>query len=285
MNSITFSENSPTLWKNLFPQVKPADNKYTRGHLLINGAPLDSTGATKLAAFAAARAGAGMVTVACEEEALPVYAASFQSIMAKPMDDGQFMDFMRERKISAILLGPGNRTTDAAKKRVLEVLKNKTMRTVLDADAISAFERDRNLLFNSLHPNCVLTPHEGEFKRLFSLKAHPANVKQDDSERVAAAVAAAKASNAIIVLKGNTTVIAAPDGRTVTNSNAPTNLATAGSGDVLAGIIAALFAQNMPCFEATCAGVWLHTEAAKLAGAGLIADDLPGLIPQVLGKL
>ncbi len=264
--------NSTKIWAKFLRNSKPEDNKYTRGHLLINGAPIDCTGATKLAAFAAARSGAGMVTVACDEKSLLVYSLAFQSIMAKPFDDIEFQNFIKNHKVRAVLLGPGNGVKAELKKRVAETLKKKELKTIIDADAISIFENDKELLLKNLHNNCILTPHEGEFKRIFSLT----------NSRVISAQNAANLSGSIIVLKGHHTIIASPDGRIVENKNAPVSLATAGSGDVLAGIIASLAAQNMPLFEAACAAVWIHGKAAQKITTGLIADDLPDLIPQIM---
>lgn len=267
--------NSPELWKSFLPVAQASDNKYTRGHLLINGAPLECTGATKLAAFAAARAGAGMVTVACDDESLLTYQAGFLSIMAKPIKESrEFYKYIDHRKVSAVLIGPGNGVNHDVTEKVLEVLQNKNLKIILDADAISVFENNKSALLEGLkaHGNCILTPHEGEFKRLFKL----------NEDRLQSAQDAAKISGAVVVLKGHETLIAAPDGRVAINKNAPATLATAGTGDVLAGIISGLFVQGMPAFEAACAGVYTHTKAANKLGKGMIAEDLIGVLLKVL---
>ncbi len=268
--------NSSKLWKAKFPKLKASDNKYTRGHLLINGSPIDCTGATRLAAYAAARAGAGMVTVACDKETLPIYQKSFLSVMAKPIKaPKEFYKFIDHRKVGAVLLGPGNGKHLEVAEKVLDLLENKKLKLVLDADAISVFEDNKAALIDALHSNCILTPHEGEFKRIFQL----------GSNRQASAVAAAKKCGAVIVLKGHDTIIASPTGKVVVNVNAPNTLATAGSGDVLAGIISGLFVSGMPAFEAACAGVYIHAECANLLGKGLIAEDLISAMPEVLESL
>jgi hydroxyethylthiazole kinase-like uncharacterized protein yjeF len=268
--------NSPKLWGAKFPELKPSDNKYTRGHLLINGAPLECTGATRLAAYAAARSGAGMVTVACDRESLPVYQNSFLSIMAKPIKaPNDFYRFIESKKVNTVLIGPGNGTHLDTAEKVLECLENKKLKMVIDADAISVFEDNKRALIDALHANCILTPHEGEFKRLFALSTN----------RQASAVAAAKKCGAVVVLKGHDTIIASPAGKVVVNINAPATLATAGTGDVLAGIISGLFVQGMPAFEAACAGVYIHAECADALGRGLMADDLMEVIPEIIQSL
>jgi NAD(P)H-hydrate epimerase len=265
-------KNLPKLWIKSFLQPKSTDNKYTRGHLLINGGALDSVGATKLAAFAVARSGAWMVTVACDNISLPAYVSVFKSIMAKPMNDQDFFKFINKRKVRAVLMGPGNGISDPLKKRVLQLLKNKKLKVILDADAISVFRDDKKLLLKNLSDNCILTPHEGEFKRIFKLT----------DSRENSALIAAKESGAIIVLKGYETIVASPDGSVVINKNAPATLASAGTGDVLAGIIYGLAVQNRPLFSAAFAAVYLHSEIANIAGKGMIADDMPGILPRVL---
>ena len=268
--------NSPKLWQKHLPTAKSFDNKYTRGHLLINGSALECTGATKLAAFAAARAGAGVVTVASDKEALPVYQNAFLSIMAKPIKNpNDFYRFIENKKVNTVLIGPGNGTNQDTSEKAIECLLNKHLKVVLDADAISVFENNQHVLLENLHPNSILTPHEGEFKRIFEWK----------NSHEESALLAAKKSNAIIVLKGHETIIASPEGQVVVNKNAPSTLATAGTGDVLAGIISGLFAQGMPAFDAACAGVHIHSEAANKLGGPLMAEDLLSVIPKILQSL
>ncbi len=266
---LNIQENTRSLWLKNFPQVSSQDNKYSRGHAVIFGSYL-VTGASRLAARAAARIGAGLVTMAVPEKAFTIYAQSLLSIMVKPLSSSKsFNDLLIDQRISAYLIGPGAGT--GIRVRILALLKTKTP-VVLDADALTAFENVSELLFKNIKGPVVLTPHEGEFNRLFNLHG----------DRLEKSLAAARLSKAIIVLKGSATIIAAPDGRVVINKNAPATLATAGSGDVLSGIITGLLAQHMDPFLAACAAVWLHGEAANMFGAGLIAEDLPDLLPKIL---
>lgn len=267
--------NVPFLWKDQLPHLTPDTHKYTRGHALVVGANLGNTGASKLAALSALRCGAGLVSIACSSEALPVYAASLLAVMTKPYTKiNQLDSLMEDKHITSILIGPGNGISDVTREQTLHLLSHKKA-CVIDADAISAFKENPSPLFAAIKAPTVITPHEGEFSRLFWVKG----------SKMQRAIAAAKESGAVIVLKGNDTVIAAPDGRVAINHNAPVWLATAGAGDVLSGLIAGLLAQSVPAFEAACMGVWMHGEAASLFGPGLIADDLPDYIPQVLRKL
>lgn len=266
--------NTPEKWQSLLPTIDAASNKYTRGHTLVVGGQL-LTGASRLSACAAARIGSGVTTLLVPQIAFTVYASALTSIMVRSFDDIEtFNQSIINTRITSFLIGPGAGVTDDTRMQSLKLLAT-SLPVVLDADAITAFQDDVRVLTNYLHANCVLTPHEGEFKRLFNLT----------EDRMVTAQQAAKDSGAVIVLKGSETIIAAPDGQTIINDNAPPTLATGGSGDVLAGMIAGLIAQGMPAFEASAAAVWMHGEAAKLFGLGLIAEDLPGLLPQVLQKL
>jgi ADP-dependent NAD(P)H-hydrate dehydratase / NAD(P)H-hydrate epimerase len=267
-------ENDPALWRGDLPQLRAAGNKYSRGHALLWGG-YPTTGAARMAARAAARAGAGLTTIAVPLEALPIYAAALTSIMVRaaptPADLGKLL---ADKRLNALLIGPGAGIDAATRERALAMLA--TGRAVLlDADAISAFAQDREALFAAVAGPCVLTPHDGEFARLFD----------SSGDKLARARAAARESGAVIVLKGADTVVAAPDGRAVINSNAPATLATAGSGDVLGGIILGLLAQGMEAFAAAAAGVWMHGAAAGDFGPGLLAEDLPDLLPGVLRRL
>lgn len=266
--------NDPKKWLDLLPRVDQDSNKYTRGHtLIVGGYPL--TGASRLSAYAAARIGSGVTTLLAPEKAFSIYASALTSVMVKPFSDiDTFNKAINDQRINSFLIGPGAGVTDDTRNQSLKLLAT-LHPVVLDADAITAFQDDTRILTNYLHPACVLTPHEGEFKRLFNLI----------EDRVLNAQQAARACSAVIVLKGNETIIAAPDGRTLINDNAPASLATGGTGDVLSGMIAGLMAQGMPAFEAACAAVWMHGEAASLFGIGLIAEDLPQQLPQVLKKL
>lgn len=266
--------NTPENWLSLLPKIDASSNKYTRGHTLVVGGEL-LTGASRLSAHAAARIGSGVTTMLVPKIAFTVYASSLTSIMVRYFDDIEtFNQSIINTRITSFLIGPGAGVSDDTRMQSLKLLAT-SLPVVLDADAITAFQNDVRILTNYLHANCVLTPHEGEFKRLFNLT----------EDRMLNAQQAAKDCGAVIVLKGSETIIAAPDGRTIINDNAPPTLATGGSGDVLAGMIAGLIAQGMPAFEASAAAVWMHGEAAKLFGLGLIAEDLPSLLPQVLQKL
>ena len=266
-------ENDPCLWLAQMPELKNSGNKYSRGHALIAGG-YPTTGAARLAARAAARAGAGLTTVAVAQIALPVYAAALTSIMVQPLSrPDDFMKLLEDTRYSALLIGPGAGVTAATRERALAMLATRRA-VLLDADAISVFAGSAALT-GAIHGPCVLTPHEGEFARIFN----------EAGDKLTRARAAARASGAVIVLKGADTVIAEPQGRAIVNGNAPASLATAGSGDVLSGIILGLLAQGMEAFLAAAAGVWLHGAAATDFGPGLLAEDLPDLLPGVLRRL
>jgi len=256
------------------PMTSDDANKHTRGHALIfGGYPM--TGATRMAARAAARAGAGLTTIAVPEVALPIYSASLTSIMVRPIvtpDD--FVHLLNRSQFSAWLIGPGAGADKETLSRTLAMLGTGCP-TVIDADAITVFQDNPSALDRAINGPCVLTPHDGEFRRVFD----PAGDKLTRTR------AAAKRSGAVVVLKGSDTVIAAPDGNAIINTNAPATLATAGSGDVLGGIILGLMAQGMTAFLAAAAGVWLHGAAAAEFGPGLLAEDLPDLLPRVFQRL
>ena len=267
-------ENAPALWLDNLPQRHANINKYSRGHaLLYGGYPM--TGASRMAARAAARSGAGLTTIAVPEHAFAIYASALTSIMAQPLArDEDFAQLLADPRYTAFSIGPGAGVSDATRIRALDLLKTGKP-VVIDADAISVFAAHPEELFEAIHGPCVITPHEGEFKRIFDVSG----------DKLARARQAARRSGAVVVLKGADTVIAAPDGRAVINSNAPSTLATAGSGDVLGGFILGLLAQNTDAFPAAAAAVWLHGAAAAGFGPGLIAEDLPDLLPAVLRQL
>jgi NAD(P)H-hydrate epimerase len=272
--SIDTWENDPALWRAEMPRMKPSGNKYTRGHaLLCGGYPM--TGAARMAARAAARIGAGLTTIAVPAIAFPVYAAALTSIMVRPLSqDGDLAQLLSDSRYTAFLIGPGAGVDESTRQTALQILK--TARPVLlDADAISVFASRAAELAQAIRGPCVMTPHDGEFARVFDAR----------ELKLARARTAAKQSGAVIVLKGADTIVAAPDGRAVINSNGPPSLATAGSGDVLGGLILGLLAQGMDGFLAAAAGVWIHGAAASDFGPGLLAEDLPDLIPAVLRRL
>lgn len=267
-------ENHPCLWHGELPKVQSSGNKYTRGHaLLLGGYPM--TGAVRMAARAAARIGSGLTTIAVPEIAFPVYAAALTSIMVHPLTkDADLQRLLSDSRYTAFLIGPGAGVNDATRQAALELLR--TSRPVLlDADAITVFAGKSAELRQAIRGPCVMTPHDGEFSRVFD--AH--------GDKLARARAAARQSGAVMVLKGADTVVAAPDGRAVVNTNAPPSLATAGAGDVLGGLILGLLAQGMDAFKAAAAAVWMHGAAAAAFGPGLLAEDLPDLVPAVLRQL
>jgi len=267
-------ENTPAAWRDSLPRLGATAQKFNRGHALLwGGYPL--TGAARMAARAAARAGAGLVSVAMAPVALPIYATALTSIMPAPVGDAAALDaLLGDRRITGLLIGPGAGRTAEVRGHVLAMLAAGRP-TVLDADVFSLFEADPGVLFAAIRAPCVMTPHEGEFARIFS----------ETGSKLARARAAAVRAGAVIVLKGSDTVIASPDGRAAINANAPPTLATAGAGDVLSGLILGLLTQGMAVFEAACAAVWLHGACAQAFGPGLIAEDLPDLLPGVLGRL
>ncbi len=262
------AENNPCLWMDKIPQYSFNKHKYSFGHSLVFGGIM--TGAARLSSLAALRVGSGLVSVLCSEKDQLVYALTSPSLIVRTIESGTDIisdidDVLSDKRINSLLIGPGGGRGDELKRTVQKLLNLKSRSIVLDADAISVFETCRDELINAIHKNVVLTPHEGEFKKIFP------DLRQSKIENAAKA---AKSSGGIIVLKGADTVIASPDGRIVINTNAPGYLARGGAGDVLAGIITGLLAQGLEPFEAACAGVWIHGEAASHAGAGMIADDL-----------
>jgi ADP-dependent NAD(P)H-hydrate dehydratase / NAD(P)H-hydrate epimerase len=267
--------NHPRLWRQLLPRRTAASHKYTHGHALVLGGGIASSGAARMAARAALRAGAGLVSVVCPTDALPVYAAQLSAVMVAPFaNEQEFAQNLADPRRNGILLGPGAGVGGVLRDRVLRALE-KPKACVLDADALTSFQDEPAALFQAIRGPCVLTPHEGEFGRLFT----------HEGDRLTRALAAAAQSRAVMLLKGAATVIATPDGRAAIQPAAPPALATAGSGDVLAGIVLGLLVQGMPAFEAAAAAVWLHARAGYLAGAGLIAEDLPEVLPAALAEL
>ncbi len=277
--NITTRENDPEVWRQAWPGLNPDDHKYSRGHTLVVSGGASSTGAARMAARGALRVGSGLVTIACPPDALTVNAAQLTAIMVKSFDNVTRLEtILEDARTNVVMIGPGcgvNYVTRNLVKAVLGVQRS----TVLDADALTSFENNPSELIEIIDDNVVLTPHEGEFRRLFPEQLGTA------PEKLTAARQAAAQSGAIVVLKGVDTVIAHPSGHAVINSNAPAYLATAGAGDVLAGFIAGLLAQHMPTFDAACAAVWLHGQCGTYLGRGLIAEDLPEILPDVLQDL
>lgn len=257
------------------PEPHPEDHKYRRGHAVIVGGGA-MTGAGRLAARGARRMGAGMLTIAAPETASALYQGDAPGNIVKPVEGaGDLAALLEDDRYNAILLGAGGGRGALLASMVLETLKLQRS-VVLDADALTSFEDDPAVLFEAVAGPAVLTPHAGEFKRLFP---------DLQGDKLMKAREASKRSRAVVVLKGADTVIAAPDGRAAINAMAPPTLATAGSGDVLGGMILALLAQGLPAFEAACAAVWTHGAAALAHGPGLVAEDIPEAIPVVLRTL
>jgi hydroxyethylthiazole kinase-like uncharacterized protein yjeF len=267
--------NRPQLWQRLLPRRTAASHKYSHGHALVLGGGVATSGAGRMAARAALRAGAGLVTVICPEAALTVHAAQLTAVMVRPFaDQAAFVQQLEDPRRTAILLGPGAGVGAALCDRVLAALAGGKA-CVLDADALTSFADRPDELFGAIRGPCLLTPHEGEFKRVFDL----------EGDKLTRARAAAAQSGAVVLLKGADTVVAAPDGRAIVQPDAPATLATAGSGDVLGGIALGLLAQGMPVFEAAAAAVWLHAQAARSLGPGMIAEDLIEALPAALADL
>ncbi len=270
-------ENDPTLWLNRFPWPATEGHKHTRGHLMVVSGDAWSTGAARLAARAGLRIGAGLVTLLTPPEALTINAAHLEAIMLRPFETEVELE-AAAANVEAAVIGPAAGVNEATLSNVLALARTGAA-LVLDADAISVFHDDPTELFSILDRDDVLTPHPGEFERLFP------GLLRREPERISAARAAAAKAQAVVLLKGSDTVIAAPDGRAAVNMNGVPWLATAGSGDVLAGMIGGLVAQGMASFEAACAGAWIHAACANAFGPGLISEDLPGLAPAVLKAL
>jgi hydroxyethylthiazole kinase-like uncharacterized protein yjeF len=270
-------ENTPSLWQ--FPWPRAQAHKYDRGHAVVVSGPAHATGAARLAARAALRVGAGLVSVASPPDAMAVNAAHLTAIMLKSFEGAEGLtELLSDQRLNALVIGPGLGIGGETRALVDAALKSGAA-VVLDADALTSFKDDPEALFNRLHDRCVLTPHAGEFERLFPALLD-ANASKVDATRQASARA-----GCVILLKGGDTVIADPSGRCAINANAPPALATAGAGDVLAGLIAGLLAQRMSAFDAAACGAWLHGDAADRFGPGLIAEDLPEMMPEVLTGL
>jgi hydroxyethylthiazole kinase-like uncharacterized protein yjeF len=277
--------NEPALWAGCFPVPRVDGHKYTRGHAVVVSGDLSHTGAARMAARGALRAGAGLVTLASPREALAVNAAASLAVMVRPVDDAaELSAFLGDPRLNAVVLGPGGGAGPAMREMVHAALAGERA-VVLDADALTAFADDPAALAKALKGRAgqpaILTPHAGEFGRIFNVIDEIAKV----NSKLEKAHAAAGFTGAIVVFKGPDTVVAAPDGRAAIAQNAPPWLATAGAGDVLAGMIAGLLAQGMPAFEAAAAAVWIHGEAGAEAGPGLIAEDLPEALPAVYRRL
>jgi ADP-dependent NAD(P)H-hydrate dehydratase / NAD(P)H-hydrate epimerase len=278
-------ENAPALWCAKLPVPRREGHKYDRGHAVVVSGPSWSTGAARLAARGALRAGAGLVTIASPAEAVTVNAPASLAVMVRPVDGAAALaTFLADRRLNALAIGPGIGVTETTCEMVLAALSG-ARAVVLDADAITSFAPAPGRLAAALQARAgaatVMTPHEGEFSRYFGALDDRTQV----GSKLERARLAAELTGATVVLKGPDTVVAAADGRASIAANAPAYLATAGAGDVLSGIVAGLLAQGMTAFEAASAAVWLHGEAANAFGLGLISEDLPEMLPRVYQRL
>jgi hydroxyethylthiazole kinase-like uncharacterized protein yjeF len=262
-------------WRTTLPWPGVDAHKHVRGRLGVVSGKATQTGAARLAARAGLRIGAGVVHILCPPDAAAVIAPAIEAIMLTPFGSEEALT-EAAADLDAVVIGPAAGVNDATRAHV-HALAGTGAALVVDADGLTVFEGWPADLFEVLDRDDVLTPHEGEFRRLF-----PGLLEKG---REAAAAEAALRAGAVVVLKGRATVIAAPDGRISVNDNGVPWLATAGSGDVLAGMIAGLTAQRMDSFDAARAGVWMHAEAARGFGPGLIAEDLPERLPAVLAAL
>jgi NAD(P)H-hydrate epimerase len=269
--------NDPVLWRDRLRRPRLEDHKYKRGHLLVVGGGV-MTGAGRLATRAARRAGAGMVTLIAPAAALPIYAADHPGLITLPSPPAaELAGLMENRRISACVIGPGGGIGEGTRDLALAALATGKP-CLIDADGLTSFAGKLETLAAAIKGSLLITPHEGEFARLFP-DLGDGRGKLDRARKAAARL------GGVVLLKGADSVVAAPDGRAVVNDNAPPDLASAGTGDVLAGIAGALLAQGMPAFEAAAAAVWLHGAAGSAVGRGLIAEDLPEVLPNILRKL
>lgn len=259
--------NDPVLWRARLPRPAAEGHKYDRGHVVVFGAA-HLTGAARMAAQAAMRAGAGLCTVVAPQDAFDVYRSDAPHIMVEVW--GKTEAHLSDPRRNSAIIGPGQ---EGDIRPAVRAILGARRATVLDAGALTSFAGDMDALCAALHKDVVLTPHRGEFSRFFG---------DDGRDPVAQAAAAANLCGCVVLLKGAQTVLAAPDRVPVVNSHASPYLATAGAGDVLAGLLGGLMAQGMAPFDAACAAAWMHGEAALRFGPGLIAPDLINAIPAVL---
>ncbi|WP_300647089.1 NAD(P)H-hydrate dehydratase [Paenalcaligenes sp.] len=274
-------ENQPALWQSAIPSPQPLQHKYQRGAALVYGGS-EMTGAARLSALACARAGAGATTIACASDVWAIYAQSMQSVMVKRWHSlSQAAALSHSSTYQTVLIGPGLAPEPSTQELVMRgLLQTQASSWVVDAGALTAFASQPESLFEGIHTSAaqvVLTPHEGEFARLFPDLALHSNQKN----KVERARQAAARSGAIVLLKGSDTVVASPDGRAAVQTQSSPYLASAGSGDVLAGMMTGLLAQGMSPWLAANMAVWMHSQAGLILGAGLIAEDLVQSIPTI----
>ena len=270
-------ENSPLLWGRRLPQPGQGSHKHARGHLAVVSGNITSTGAARLAGRAGLRAGAGLVTMLSPPDAIAVNASHLTAVMLKEVANAEQLRAAIE-SASVVILGPAAGINTSTRENV-ECLLSSNCRAVLDADALTVFSDDPGAFFKQLRPDDLITPHIGEFNRLFG------DLLETEPNKVEATRKAAQLAGCVVLLKGPDTVIARPDGTAIVNTHATRWLATAGSGDVLAGIAGGLIAQGVDTFTAAAMASWLHGEAGRRIGAGLIAEDLEAELPDILSSL
>ncbi len=271
---VSLFANGPELWRGAFPWSTAESHKYTRGHAVVLGGT-EVTGAARLAAHAAQRIGAGLTSIAADPSVVPIYAAFRADLMVKPVTGAdQFRDLLSDKRLNAVLLGPGSGADERLAGAIAAAL-DAGVALVLDADCFRILADRSNGLVKRLNNRVIMTPHEGEFSRVFGPAA----------PRLEVALKAARETGATVLLKGPDTVVAGPDGKAVINTGAPPELATAGSGDVLAGLIVGLLANRLSPFLAGIVASWFHGRAAAHFGPGLLAGDIPDLVPRVLAEL
>ena len=274
-----FLENSPSLWIKYFPWKKISGHKYSRGRVLVYGGQKEFTGATILATQASLRTGTGSAKIICSKSTIQIYSLKFPSVLKKEINNILELEkFLKKEKITSMLIGPGS----GANKKIKEITKlilRKVKYVVLDADALTCFKGDLKSLYTLLDKNKIITPHFGEFNKIFpKIEKNLSNIDK--------AVGAVKLTKSNIVLKGPSTIIISFDKKIVINNHSSSELAVIGSGDVLSGIIVGLIGEKkMNPFMAGCAATWLHGDIAKNYGKGLIAEDIVKGIPAALKRL
>lgn len=274
--------NEPDFWLRYYPRLHKEGHKYDRGHAVVVSGPMERTGASRLSAMAALRTGAGLVSLATSKSAFYVNAAQLTTIMLSVFDGaGSLGDLLAsDPRQNAVLIGPGAGLSQQTCENVAAVLSSEAT-AVIDAEGLTAFEQNPQDLFGLIQNRnapTIITPHKGEFDRIFPELGN-AESKLEQTKR------AAEISGSVVIFKGPITIIAAPDGLSAIMEDAPPWLATAGTGDVLAGMITGLCAQGMSPFDAAAAAVWMHAELARTFGPGLISEDMPALLPPLLQRL
>jgi len=274
-----YLRNSPNLWIKKFPWKKYSSHKYSRGRVIIIGGQKELTGATILSAQAALKTGVGSVKIICSKNTLQIYCIKFPSVLKKEINDIRELEkFIKNEKITSILIGPGSGSNKKIKE-ITKLILRKVKYVVLDADALTCFKNDLKTLYRLLDKNKIITPHLGEFNKIFP----KINKKLSSTNK---ALRAAKLTKSNIILKGPSTAIVSYSKKIIINDHSSSELATIGSGDVLSGLIVSLVGdKKMNPFLAGCAATWLHGDIAKNYGKGLIADDIIKGIPAALKRL